>query len=54
MSTDKKCAVCGKAIANYVDYELDHKSPHSKGGKTELRNAQITYKVCNGQKSNKI
>lgn len=33
--------------------ELDHIIPHSKGGKTELQNAQITHKSCNAQKSKK-
>ncbi len=36
------------------DYELDHILPHSKGGKTELKNSQITHKTCNAKKSNNI
>jgi 5-methylcytosine-specific restriction endonuclease McrA len=51
-SDNKKCAICGKTISDYTDYELDHKIPHSKGGKTELKNAQITHKICNAKKSN--
>ena len=52
MSNDKKCAICGKVI-NYSDYELDHKMPYSKGGKTTIENSQITHKKCNKSKSNK-
>jgi len=52
LSADKKCAICGKTV-ELKDYELDHIVPHSKGGKTELKNAQITHKSCNVKKSNK-
>ena len=52
LSKNKKCAICGKTV-DWKDYELDHKTPHSKGGKTELKNAQITHKSCNVKKSNK-
>jgi len=52
LSKDKKCAICGKTT-EWNDYQLDHKIPHSKGGKTELKNSQITHKSCNIKKSNK-
>lgn len=52
LSKDKKCAICRKKV-EWTDYELDHKKPYSKGGKTELTNAQITHKSCNASKSNK-
>ena len=51
-SVDKKCAICG-IFVEWNDFQLDHILPHSKGGKTELRNAQITHKLCNVKKSNK-
>ncbi len=52
MSTSKKCAICGKPV-EWNDYHLDHIVPHSKGGKTELKNSQITHKSCNIKKSDK-
>jgi hypothetical protein len=52
LSKDKKCVLCRKTV-DWPDYQLDHKQPHSKGGKTELRNSQITHKSCNINKSNK-
>ena len=52
LSKDKLCAVCGKVV-EYADYDLDHKVPHSKGGKTTVENSQITHKKCNQSKSNK-
>jgi len=52
LSKDKKCAICRKTV-EWNDYQLDHEKPHSKGGKTELRNSQITHKSCNIKKSNK-
>jgi len=53
ISDKKNCAICGKKVEK-KDYELDHKIPHSKGGKTELSNAQITHKKCNIKKSDKM
>ena len=52
LSKEKKCGVCCKEV-KWEDYSLDHIVPHSKGGKTELKNAQITHKTCNSSKSNK-
>jgi 5-methylcytosine-specific restriction endonuclease McrA len=52
LSKDKKCALCGKVVT-WDNYQLDHKTPHNKGGKTELENSQITHKVCNIKKSDK-
>jgi len=52
-SKDKKCVICGKVVDDWADYHLDHITPHSKGGKTELKNSQITHKSCNIKKSNK-
>lgn len=51
LSQDKICAICGRVV-DWENYELDHKTPHSKGGKTELQNAQITCKSCNASKGN--
>jgi len=51
-STDKKCTVCGQTV-EWENYQLDHKTPHTKAGKTELQNSQITHKACNIKKSDK-
>jgi 5-methylcytosine-specific restriction endonuclease McrA len=53
ITNDKSCGVCGEKVSNWDDYHLDHKIPHSKGGKTELQNAQITHKKCNQSKSDR-
>lgn len=52
LAEDKKCAICHKEVV-WDEYHLDHKVPHNKGGKTELRNAQITHKKCNQSKGKK-
>jgi len=54
MSKDKRCAICGKIVKRYEDYEPDHIIPWSKGGLTTIENAQITHRNCNKRKSNKI
>ena len=53
LSEDKKCAICGEVV-DWDDYNLDHIIPHSKGGRTELKNSQITHKECNIKKGNKM
>lgn len=52
MSKERKCAICGEPV-EWENYQLDHTKPHSKGGRTELRNSQITHKSCNLKKSDK-
>jgi hypothetical protein len=49
----KICSICNEKILDWNDYHLDHKIPHSKGGKTELQNASPAHKKCNIKKSNK-
>jgi 5-methylcytosine-specific restriction endonuclease McrA len=46
------CNGCKKEFT-YVDLEMDHIKPWSKGGKTELENAQLLCKHCNTSKGNK-
>lgn len=53
LCTNKECAICKKNV-EWKDYELDHKFPFAKGGKTCLENAQITHKICNASKSDKV
>ena len=50
-SKDKKCAICNQEV-KWEEYELDHKQAYTKGGETDLKNAQITHKSCNASKSN--
>ena len=52
-SPNKICAICGKEIERYEDYEPDHKIPWSKGGPTSITNAQLVHKTCNRKKGAK-
>ena len=52
-SKNKKCAICGKVVKNYADYEPDHIKPWSKGGLTDVMNGQVTHRTCNRRKYNK-
>lgn len=49
-----KCALCNNEILNFNDCEVDHIIPWSKGGKTELENAQLVHSYCNKVKQNNI
>lgn len=53
-ASDKKCAICGNLILSIDDCEIDHIIPFAKGGKTELKNAQISHRICNREKSDAI
>ncbi len=50
---NEKCQICGIDI-DWDNYEADHKTPHSKGGKTIISNGQALCKKCNGNKDDKI
>lgn len=50
---DPTCKICSQQILMIEDAEVDHIIPFSKGGKTELHNAQLTHRFCNRSKSNK-
>lgn len=50
---DSTCKLCGQKILNIDDAQVDHKLPYSKGGKTEIENAQITHRYCNQHKNNR-
>ncbi len=52
-SADPTCAICGQKIQSIDDAHMDHKEPHSKGGKTTAENAGITHRYCNLSKSSK-
>jgi 5-methylcytosine-specific restriction endonuclease McrA len=51
--SDPTCKICSQQILMIEDSEVDHIVPFSKGGKTELANAQLTHRYCNRSKSNK-
>ena len=48
---DGKCAACNKPF-KIEEMHGDHKTPWSKGGKTELENGQMLCAACNLKKSN--
>lgn len=48
------CQYCGKIGNEGANLEIDHKVPHSRGGKDEFNNYITSCKDCNIGKSNKI
>jgi hypothetical protein len=48
----KICPLCSKEHA-FDQFEVDHQTAWSKGGKTALNNAALLCKKCNGSKGNK-
>ena len=52
-STDaKSCKACGCSL-DWSTFQVDHVRPHSRGGKTTLRNAQLMCGSCNASKGNR-
>jgi len=49
-----KCQYCGKNVSEGITLEVDHKIPHSRGGKDEFDNYTTSCKDCNLGKSNKM
>ena len=47
------CHLCGEPIENQAEFTLDHVKPHSKGGRTSLRNAKPAHRSCNSRKGNR-
>lgn len=45
------CSYCGQQILSIDDAEVDHVKPFSKGGKTEISNAQLLHRHCNREKN---
>ncbi|MDG1911462.1 MAG: DUF262 domain-containing protein, partial [Flavobacteriaceae bacterium] len=46
------CSISGQRILSIDDCEVDHIKPFSKGGKTELSNAQLVLRYFNRAKNN--
>lgn len=49
-----KCIACGRGAPDGVKLHIDHKTPFSLGGLTELNNLQTLCDECNISKSNKF
>ncbi len=49
-----KCIACGRGANDDVKLHIDHKTPFSLGGLTELNNLQTLCDECNISKSNKF
>ena len=45
------CSWCNNEILSIDDAEVDHITPFSQGGKTDLTNAQLLHRHCNREKS---
>jgi hypothetical protein len=45
------CSWCGNEILSINDAEVDHITAFSKGGKTDIQNAQLLHRHCNREKS---
>lgn len=45
----KVCGFCGKTIKRWEDMSVDHVRPHTKGGRTDLSNAQLSHRSCNSK-----
>jgi hypothetical protein len=52
-SDQKVCSKCKRQL-NWDDFTLDHITPHSKGGKSELNNAALMCQKCNSSKGNRV
>jgi hypothetical protein len=48
----KLCPHCLKEYS-FDDFEIDHRTAWSKGGRTDLNNADLLCKKCNASKGNK-
>jgi uncharacterized protein DUF262/HNH endonuclease len=45
----KKCGSCGERL-DWINFQVDHVTPYSKGGKTKLSNAALLCASCNASK----
>lgn len=48
------CSYCNNVILSIDDAEVDHIIPFSKGGKTDISNAQLLHRYCNREKSDNL
>jgi predicted MPP superfamily phosphohydrolase len=54
-ATNRRCpgSKCGGKLLSWNDFTLDHIDPHSKGGRSRLRNAALMCRSCNSAKGNR-
>ena len=45
----RNCRICGEPLT-WNDVSIDHIIAHTKGGKTTLKNAQLSHRACNSRK----
>ncbi|MBR1534841.1 MAG: DUF262 domain-containing protein [Ruminococcus sp.] len=48
------CSWCNNEILDIDDAEVDHITPFSQGGKTDITNAQLLHRHCNREKSDAV
>lgn len=48
----RKCTNCG-SVLSWTNFTIDHMKAHSKGGRTELKNAKLMCRGCNSKKGNR-
>lgn len=51
-NSNGKCQMCDKDLV-WEDFHADHKIPHSRGGKTTVKNGQALCSKCNLEKGSK-
>jgi len=51
-SGERKCAKCHKKLT-WEDFTVDHINPHSKGGRSKLKNAALMCRKDNSKKGNR-
>ena len=49
---DKKCTKCQQKLS-WNNFTVDHIRPHSKGGRTSLKNAALLCRSCNSRKGHR-
>lgn len=50
---ERRCDGCRTRLS-WENFAADHVRPHSRGGRTTLRNAALLCKSCNSRKGNKV
>lgn len=45
----RECRYCAAALG-WTNFQIDHRHPHSRGGRTSLRNADLVCRSCNASK----
>jgi hypothetical protein len=53
-ASNRRCSgtKCGGKLLTWEDFTIDHIDPHSKGGRSRLRNAALMCRICNAAKGN--